>query len=170
MPVIDGIIQEFTQECAITRKILEVVPEEHWDWKPHEKSMGMGQLASHIAESLAWTAATLDMDVMQMDPSTYEPFLAKSRTELLEAYDKNVKEATASMQGRSDKHLFANWRMEVDGQTIFEMPRTAVLKTFIISHQIHHRGQLDVYLRMKDVPLPQIYGPTADNPGMMGGA
>jgi uncharacterized damage-inducible protein DinB len=168
MPIIDGIAQEFTQECALTRKLLERAPEDHFGWKPHEKSMTLGALASHLVDSVGWLGATLDLDVFEIDPGSFKPFVATNRAELLSAFDKNVKEGADLMKGRSDDHVLAEWKMVVGGRTVIAMPRLWVLRTFIIKHQVHHRGQLDVYLRLKDIPLPQIYGPTADDPNRMG--
>ncbi len=169
MTMIDPFIQEFTHEAATTRRLFERIPEDSLPYKPHEKSYSMGELASHMAHSIAWAVMTIDMDVFEMDPEVYKPFIASSKAGLMEEFDKNVSEAIGKMSGCSDESLMANWQMRVGGQVVIEMPRMAVLKSFILNHMIHHRGQLDVYLRLNDVPLPQIYGPTADEPGMMGG-
>ena len=169
MNLIDPFIEEFTHEASTTRRILERIPEKNWDFRPHEKSMSMGELGSHIANSLEWAVVTIDRDVFEMDPKEYQPFIASSSSDLLEAYDKNVAAAIEKMSGCSNEKLLVTWQMKVGGKVVIEMPRMAVLKAFILNHMIHHRGQLDVYLRINDIPLPQIYGPTADEPDMMGG-
>ncbi len=162
MNIIDPIIGEYQHEAATTRRLLERVPEDKLDWKPHHKSMSLGQLASHIAEISSWSGAVFDMDVFDLDPS-YVPFAAKSRKELLDTFDKNVQETVAKMKGQPNDRLMASWKMTMGGgDTLFEMPRIAVIRAFLISHIIHHRGQLSVYLRLHDVPIPSIYGPSAD--------
>lgn len=167
MNFIDGIIPEYHHEMAQTRKVLERVPDEHWGWKPHPRSMGLGQLASHIAESQGWTASTVSTDELIMDPSTYRPYIAANRAELLQEFDKNVSEAANVMKSLTNEQLMRDWTMKTpDGTVMVQMPKIGVIRSFIISHTIHHRAQLTVYLRMKDVPLPSLYGPSADDPGM----
>lgn len=166
MNLIDPFIQEFKQEIASTRKLFERIPEDKFGWKPHEKSMSLGDLASHIVDSIGWTGVTVDLDVFEMDPGEYKPFVASSVADLLETLDRNAEEAAAKMATCSNESLSAMWQMKVGGKVVLAMPRMAVLRAFIVSHTIHHRGQLDVYLRLNDVPLPQIYGPTADEPDM----
>lgn len=162
MGIIDAMIGEFTQEVALTRKILERVPEDNYAWQPHEKSMTLGRLASHIAENPGWVASILQMEVLDMDAGGYVPFNAKNKVELLETFDEKVAEAMAIMPGQTDEHLVGIWRMKMGGKIVMEMPRVAVLRMFLLSHTTHHRGQLSVYLRMLDVSVPSIYGPSAD--------
>ncbi len=167
MNIIDALIQEFQQESATTRKVLERVPTEHFGWKPHEKSMTMGQLASHLAENLSWAEGTMKEDVWLMDMATYKPFVAANTNELLEKFDENLVKALESMKGATNDHMMKMWAMKTpDGNTIFSMPRVVVIRSFVLNHTYHHRGQLTVYLRLKDVPLPQVYGPTADETQM----
>ena len=165
MALVDGIIQELSHERIATREVLSRIPEDKWDWKPHEKSMELGRLGSHIAETYSWAASILEMDVFELDMESYVPFAAKSSAELLEAFDARVDEALSLLAGQSDEHLLATWKMVVGGNVMMEMPRIAVIRMFLISHTIHHRGQLTVYLRLNDVPLPSIYGPSADEQG-----
>ncbi len=166
MNIIDGFILEFQHETATTRKLLERIPQEHFDWAPHTKSMTFGALGSHIVDAINWVGPTLEQDEMVMDPSTYKPWVGANVGEVLETFDKNVGAATETMSKATDEKLLQTWTMKVGDQVVFSMPRIAVLRTFIISHQIHHRGQLDVYLRLKDIPLPQVYGPSADEQDM----
>ena len=167
MNIIDPIIQEYQQEMGATRKVLERVPDAHWGWKPHEKSMSMGQLASHLAEGQLWAIGTMKDDVWVMDMAAWKPFVGTSRADVLAAFDKNVADAVAAMTGASNEHMMKTWSMKTpDGHTMMSMPRVAVIRGFVLNHTIHHRGQLTVYLRMKDVPLPQVYGPTADETAM----
>ena len=167
MPIIDALIMELTHEGGQTRKLFERIPEDRMGWRPHEKSMSLGALASHIADSLCWTGATLAMDELVMDPGSYQPFQAKDKADLLKKFDDSLTLALSAMRGQSDENLFKTWRMKVGDKVVLEMPRAAVLRTFILSHQIHHRGQMTVYLRLLGAPLPQLYGPTADEPEMV---
>jgi len=161
---------EFQHEQKSTRALLALVPFEKADYKPHEKSMSVAALASHIVDSVGWSDVTLNKDVFVMDPEQYVPFAAKSSDELLAAFDKNIADLHANLANYPDEKMFVSWKMQTpDGNTMLEMPRIAVMRGFIMNHMIHHRAQLTVYLRMLDIPLPQVYGPTADNPNMMGG-
>lgn len=166
MGMIEPLIEEVRHEAASTRKLLENLPEDNLGWKPHEKSMSLIHLASHIAESLGWVRETLDKDEINMEPEGYKPWIAENRAEVLAAFDKNLAEAIEHMQSQSDENLMGKWTMKVAGEAVFSMPRIAVLRFFVISHMIHHRGQLGVFLRLRDIPVPQVYGPTADYPDM----
>lgn len=162
MNLIDALIGEYEHECKVTRKALERVPDAKLDWKPHAKSMTMGRLASHLAEIPTWAVATLAADEFNFD-SSFKAFDAKSKAEILKAFDKNVAEAVALMKnGVSNEALMKPWSLKQNGNVIFTMPKGATLRSFVFSHQIHHRGQLSVYLRLNDVPVPSIYGPSAD--------
>lgn len=163
MNIIDPILMEFTHEAGITRRLLERVPDEQLGWKPHEKSMSMGRLASHIAEIPTFVAAILGQDELIL-PGSYTPLNAGSTAEILEAFDKNVAMATEMMQGQSNERLMQPWRLKKGEHVVFEMPRIGVIRGLVLNHSVHHRGQLSVYVRMHDVPLPSIYGPSADEP------
>lgn len=159
-------VAEYLQECAGTRKMLERVPEAEMGWRPHEKSYTLGELASHIVHSQIWASMTVNTDKLEFNSNDFEPFIANDVAHLLESFDKNVDEARTAMEGLSDADAMSMWSMWVDGKKLIEMPKFAVLRSFIISHMIHHRGQLSVYLRLNDVSLPQVYGPTADETDM----
>ena len=163
------LLPEFDHETANTRKTLERVPDEKFDWKPHEKSMPMGGLATHLANILIWATYTINGDSIDIAPSGGEPLRvpqATSRQELLDIFDKNLAEARAAIAGASDEHLLKPWSLLSGGKTIMTLPRIAVLRSFIMNHSIHHRAQLGVYLRLNDIPVPSIYGASADE-GMM---
>jgi len=162
MTVIEALAAELKQECAITRRLLERLPDDKFAWKPHVKSMSLGQLASHIAETPSWVGHTFAQDVLDIDPATFKPWLAADRAELLAAFDKHVAGALEVLQAQPDAILATTWTMSVKGQTVFSESRAVVLRMFIYSHLIHHRGQLSVYLRLNDIPVPSIYGPSAD--------
>jgi uncharacterized damage-inducible protein DinB len=161
MTISEMLIPELDQEMANTRAILERVPENKFDWKPHAKSMSLGRLASHVVEMPTWAVYTVNQDSLELTPDM-KPFIASSNAELLEALDKNVAAARAAIAGASDESLGKTWSLIYGGHTIFSMPRAAVLRSMVFSHIIHHRGQLGVYLRLLDVPIPGMYGPSAD--------
>jgi len=150
---------------ATTRSLLERVPEANPDWKPHPKSMTLGRLATHVAELVAWTDTTLQQTELDFAKGDYKPALFTSTAALLETFDANVKSARAAIAGTSDQDMMVPWTLRNGDQVIFTLPRVGVLRSFVMNHVIHHRGQLSVYLRLNDVPLPSIYGPTADSPG-----
>jgi uncharacterized damage-inducible protein DinB len=160
-----SILNELEHEAAITRKLLERAPENRFDWKPHEKSMTLGRLASHCAETFTWLDVIVNQDVFEMDPKSYTPFQAGSQAELLESFDANVESAKEVMHNQSDDNLLANWQMKTGSEVTLEMPRIAVIRSFVLNHLVHHRGQLSVYLRLNDIPVPSIYGPSADEAG-----
>jgi uncharacterized damage-inducible protein DinB len=146
-------------EAAVTRTCLERAPADKFDWKPHEKSMTLGRLASHIAEMFAWTPSTLEHAELDFSKMDYKPFEPKTTEELVEFLDKNVAEAIASLKSSSDERFMENWTMR-NGETVyFTMPKVAVMRSFVMNHIIHHRGQLSVYLRLNDIAVPAIYGP-----------
>ncbi len=161
MGMIDALAMEYQYETGVTRKVIDRLPEDKYGWKPHDKSMTAGQLASHIVEIQGWTAGTLAQDEFKMDD--YKPFKPKSKAELLKTFDALVAESLKAMKsGVSDAALMKNWKMTQKGQTILDMPKVQVLRAWVLNHQIHHRGQLSVYLRLVGAPVPSIYGPSAD--------
>jgi uncharacterized damage-inducible protein DinB len=162
MNLIDPIIGEFTHETASTRRMLERVPEEHFDWKPHDKSMTMAQLASHIASVPEWLVPILEQDELVINVDEYVPQVAATKDELMEMFEINAAKATKAMHDYPDDKLMAAWRLKVGDEVKLVQPRIVVIRGMILNHAVHHRGQLCVYLRLKDVPLPAIYGPSAD--------
>ena len=156
--------QELEQELQTTRRLLERTPESEWEWRPHEKSMTLGALASHIVESMTWAEVLLKTDELDFDPDTYQSPEINGRAQLLALLDQASVQACALLKETEDAAMMTPWAMKKKGEVLFSMPRAAVVRSFLISHMIHHRGQLSVYFRMKDVPLPAIYGPTADEP------
>jgi uncharacterized damage-inducible protein DinB len=160
MPMVDALLPEFDHEMTTTRKLLERVPEDRLDWKPHAKSFSLGQLAQHVATIPLWGTTTLTQTELDVEGPT--PPQMRTRAELLATFDQNAASARAALTDRTDAELMVPWTLKSGGRTIFSMPRASVLRGFVLSHIIHHRGQLSVYLRMQDVPLPSIYGPSAD--------
>jgi uncharacterized damage-inducible protein DinB len=165
MSLNQAILPEFDHEMANTRKSLERVPDDKLGFKPHAKSMSLGQLSSHLATISQWVEAIGTLD--SFDVSTAPPNAElKSRTEILAEFDKNVATARNLIAGATDAQLTQPWSLLAKGQTIFTLPRIAVLRSFILNHTIHHRAQLGVYLRLNDIAVPSIYGPSADEGNM----
>jgi uncharacterized damage-inducible protein DinB len=158
-------LPEFDLEMANTRKSLERIPEEKLDWKPHEKSMAFVGLATHLANIPSWTVLAIEQDSFDMAPAGAEPQRqdpVSSVKEALELFDKNIADARAAIADAGDEHLLGPWSLLSGGQTVFTMPRIAMLRGMVMNHMIHHRAQLGVYLRLNDVAVPAMYGPTAD--------
>jgi uncharacterized damage-inducible protein DinB len=169
MPIRDTIVPEFDHEMETTRKVLERVPEDKPDWKPHDTSMSISRLAGHIAEMVGFGAITFQGDSFDFAPggkSLMQPTFMTSRKQLLETFDKNVATTRAAIAKASDEELQKVWSLMNNGKPFFSMPRIAVLRSMILNHVIHHRGQLSVYLRMNKVPVPSIYGPSGDEGSM----
>ena len=165
MAIREALLPEFDQEMATTRKVLDRVPEDKLGWKPHEKSSSVGDLATHLVNLPEWVGIAIKQDSLDLAPPGGEAPRAKpvtSHAEMLERFDKAVAAARTALAEVSDEHLMKPWTLLRSGQTIMTLPRVAVLRGFVISHMIHHRGQMSVYLRLNDVPVPSIYGPSAD--------
>ncbi len=169
MSLSEMLLPEFDQEMASTRKTLERVPEDRLEYKPHEKSTSLGSLAGHVAEIPSWTTVTILQDELDFAPAgaaPWQPYVPSSTAELLEKFDGFVKEARAALAGCSDEEFGKPWKLLSGGHEIFTLPKAVVIRSFVLSHMIHHRAQLGVYLRLNDVPLPSIYGPSADEGNM----
>jgi uncharacterized damage-inducible protein DinB len=159
MSIADTLLPEFDQEMATTRRVLERVPTDKGKWKPHEKSFSLGHLAQLVSWMPGWVASQVtetELDVRNSAGYSYEP-----TDKLLADFDKNVREARAAIAAAKDKDFDVQWSLKVGGRTAFTQPRRDAVRG-TINHLIHHRGQLTVYLRLVDVPVPSIYGPTAD--------
>ncbi|MEM7357457.1 MAG: DinB family protein [Acidobacteriota bacterium] len=163
MSISQALLAEFDHEAASTRKMLEVIPEDQLEWAPHEKSMTLARLAGHIAEIPAWAGNMVGQDELDMGGGNYQPVMPGSIAELLEAHDSSVAAFKGAVSGADDATLMQPWTFRTGDQVHFQMPCVIAMRSFILNHIVHHRGQLSVYLRHKDVPLPQVYGPTADN-------
>lgn len=161
MPIAQTLLPEFDQEMQSTRKLLECVPDGKFDYKPHEKSMPLGRLAAHVAEIPSYLTATLAKERLDFTGEE-KPFAPATRKELLEAFDKNAKEARELLSNAKDEDLAKIWTLTYKGQQVFAMPRAVVLRSMCMNHLYHHRGQLGVYLRMNNVAIPGMYGPSAD--------
>jgi uncharacterized damage-inducible protein DinB len=157
----DSLLPEFDHETGTTRRLLERVPEDKFDWTPHVKSMSLGTLAGHLGSVVGFGLATLTAD--QLDLATVPPNAAPaSKSALLDQYDEAVRKIRDVLVGATDAELLAPWALKQGSQTLFTMPRIGVWRSFVLNHLIHHRGQLSVYLRLQEVAVPSIYGPSAD--------
>lgn len=165
MSLAQSLLPEFDHEMATTRKLLERAPEDDGTWQPHEKSMTFGKLAIHLATLPMWGVMTLTQTEFDMQPpggSRFEMPVWTTRREMLSLFDKLVGDARAALAASSDADLMVTWSFKAGGATIFSMPRIAVWRSFVMNHSIHHRGQFSVYLRLRNIPVPAIYGPSAD--------
>ncbi|MBA3915123.1 MAG: DinB family protein [Acidobacteriales bacterium] len=159
MAIRDTLLPEFDHEMASTRKVLERVPDDKLTWKPHEKSGTMGWLAAHVATLPEWVTMTFEKDSLELDPN-FRPPKPGSRKEMLEAFDKHAAQARATLSQAEDAVFQQMWTLSSGGNTILSMPRAQVYRSMILNHLVHHRGQLTVYLRLNDVPVPGLYGPS----------
>ena len=165
MTIAETMLGEFDHEMATTRSVLERVPDTDPAWKPHPRSYSIGDLALHLANIPTWIAPTVHQSELDLDPPGGSPFPARTFTgaaDLVRAFDGNVAAAREALAAAPDAGMKEPWTLKSAGKVILTMPRVGVLRSFIMNHMIHHRAQLTVYLRLRDVPLPSVYGPTAD--------
>lgn len=162
MNIAEAMVGELAHESVTTRKMLERLPEDKFSWKPHEKSMSLGRLATHIAELPEWGQTIVNDESFDMSAADFKPKQFSSKREILDCFDENVESFKETLSGQSDEHLFEHWKLLQGEDVAVDMPRVACIRGFVLSHLIHHRGQLSVYLRENDVPVPAIYGPSAD--------
>jgi|SRR5581483_5887507 len=156
------LVGELQQESATTRRVLERVPSEKLTWRPHDKSMTLGQLAMHVATIPAGITQLAQRDSFDTSEANFAPPQPSNAREILEAFDAGMKTANAYVSGLDGDAASKTWRLTAQGREIFAMPRAQLLRTIMLNHWYHHRGQLSVYLRLLDVPVPSIYGPSAD--------
>jgi len=161
MRIIDALLAELEQEAVATARVLERVPQAHLSWRPHPKSMSLGQLALHVATIPGNVAHLAAMDTIP-EPPQFIQAEAATTAELVPTLKASVAEARAVLGAFDDAAMGATWRLMAGGKELMAMPRAAVARIIMLNHWYHHRGQLLVYLRMHDVPLPSVYGPTAD--------
>ena len=165
MTIGQSMLGEFDQEMQSTRKALERVPEEKWNWKPHDKSGTVGWLAGHVATLPGWITMTInteELDYAPVDGPSYQLPKIENRKDLLAVFDKESSEARAALAAISDAEMMKEWKLFAGGKEIFTMPRVACIRGMVMNHLIHHRAQLCVYFRLLDVAVPGMYGPSAD--------
>lgn len=165
MTAIEALAKELEHEAKTTRRFLERVPLDRADWRPHPKSESLGQLAAHVIQCLAWTESIFTADALDFDPAQRQRVPTDSTAALLAHFDAVVARSLAAVRAASDADLERPWRFSYLGRQLFERPRRLVARDFSLSHLIHHRGQLSVYLRLLDVPVPGAYGPSGDETG-----
>ena len=165
MTIAETILPEFDIEMASTRKALERIPDEKFDWKAHEKSNTIGWVASHLAEIPGWVEGTLTQDAWDINPPDGEPYKSpemNSRQDVLDLFDKNVANARRQLAETPDEEFGKSWSLLSAGEALITMPKLGVIRTWVLNHSIHHRAHLCVYLRLNDVPVPALYGPSGD--------
>jgi uncharacterized damage-inducible protein DinB len=161
-------LPELEREAALTRQLLERVPDTKLGWKPAEKSMSLNQLASHLANLPSWGLHALESDELDINPPDGEPMVPASPegvAAIVELFDSNVAKLRETIASTDDEALGLLWTLKSGGEEVFSLPKYGVLRGMVLNHIIHHRGQLTVYLRLNDVPLPMTYGPSADETG-----
>ena len=164
MSLSETIAAELKQEAATTRKMLERLPASEFDWKPHEKSMSLSRLATHVIEMTGWVGETVTSDEIDFSTMDYAAPSAASTEQLVEMFDKEVAKCYDALNGVTDEHFMQPWTLRNSELVYFTMHRIAVIRGMCLNHMVHHRGQLSVYMRLKDIPVPSIYGPSADEP------
>ena len=165
MAISDSLLPEFDQEIAGARRTLERVPADKFDWRPHPRSGTLIWLAGHLANIPSWAPLTIDRDDFDMAPggkAMDPPPTPADTAELLATFDRHAAAARAAIAGAADAELLKPWTLLSGGRKVMTLPKASVLRSFVMNHLIHHRAQLGVYLRLNDVPVPSIYGPSAD--------
>jgi uncharacterized damage-inducible protein DinB len=168
MSIAEQLLADFRMEAENTRKVLNAVPAERFDWRPHEKSMTLQRLAGHIAESPGWGHAMMEDELdFASSSGDWKPFNPTSRKELMDGFERIAGDFEKLIAGRGDEFMNGTWTMRSGEQVFMELPRHVAMRSTVIHHIVHHRGQLTVYLRLLGVPVPGTYGPTADQEAMV---
>jgi uncharacterized damage-inducible protein DinB len=162
MSAVERLAKELEREAKTTRRFFDRLPPARLDWRPHPKSRALGELASHLVQCFAWPQSIFTSDELDFHPADFPPAPSDDLGALLAEFDATVIRSAAAIRASSDVDLERPWRLKFKGRQLFERPRAAVLRDFTLGHLIHHRGQLSVYLRLLDVPVPGAFGPTAD--------
>lgn len=164
------LIAELRTEAATTRKLLSLVPADQNSWKPHAKSMTLGRLAEHVAELVGWSSLILQTDELNLAEMNFQPRVLETNESLLALLDESVEKAVAALENATDEDFDKLWTMRRGDHIFFTLPKKVVLRTWAYSHMVHHRGQLSVYLRLLNIPIPGMYGPSADDAAAMAAA
>jgi uncharacterized damage-inducible protein DinB len=161
MALKDGLLAEYDHEIATTRKLLERLPDDKLSWKPHDRSMSLGGLATHLGSIPTWGTTILDDPFFDLAGSPSSAEAKSSTAAILALFDESARQTRAAMD-KTDPEYLSMWALKRGGQEMFSMPRLNAFRSFVLYHLVHHRGQLSVYLRLNDIPVPAIYGPSAD--------
>ena len=167
--IAQSLLPEIDHEMANTRKTLERTPDDKWGWKPHDKSGTIGWMAGHLANLPMWGTMTTQTDSLDVKPpggQTFQLPKTTTRDEVLAVFDKNVADLRAAVEATSDAAMMTPWTLLAAGKEVFTMPKVAVIRSMVLNHIVHHRGQFTVYLRLNDIPVPALYGPSADEGSM----
>ncbi|HYF48086.1 MAG TPA: DinB family protein [Planctomycetota bacterium] len=167
--IAQSILPEFDHEMATTRKVIERLPEDKHDWKPHPKSMSLGDLTNHLINIAEWGVVTLKQESFDFAPvggPQYKTPDLRTKAARLAKWDKDIADCRSALMSISDEAMMKPWSLLAGGKVIFSMPRVATFRSFVLSHNIHHRAQLCIYLRLNDIPVPSVYGPSADEGSM----
>jgi uncharacterized damage-inducible protein DinB len=165
MKLTELFLADIEREIPASRRVLERVPEGRYEWKPHEKSMKFGYLATLVATMPSWIDAMVNQDELDFAPkggSSYKPPELKTSRDLVKALEDSVAKAQAALRGTTDEHLMTNWKLKAGGHVVTDLPRHVNIRDGVLSHWAHHRGQFTVYLRLVGASVPPVYGPTAD--------
>lgn len=163
MSTTQTLLAELKQEAAGTKRILERVPMDKLTWKPHEKSMAIGRLAVHVAEMTEWLTMTITSNELDFSKVPYNPTVVTSTEELIQLFETKLNAATKALETATDEDLKEMWTLRNGEHIIFTLPKAAVIRSMVFNHIVHHRAQLTVYLRLLDIPVPGLYGPSADD-------
>lgn len=164
MALSESLLPEFDLEMDATRRALERVPDERFDWRPHERSMTLHDLAAHLAELPQWAVETLGREELDLGTGGWERPEIETTEDVLARFDETAAAARGAIEEATDERWFSSWTLKNEGEEIFSSPRVGVVRRMVMNHIVHHRGQLTVYLRLLEVPVPQTFGPTADEP------
>ena len=163
MPLSQILFSELKHEASNTKKVLERVPVEHWDWKPHEKSYSIGPLAAHLAQLTSWLDLIINADELDLAKRNSTQLKVTNSTELMQSFEDHIEKAKAVFQNNiTDEDLMKSWSLKNGDKVFFTLPKLTALRSMVFNHIVHHRAQLGVYLRLLDIPVPVTYGPTAD--------
>ena len=168
MSIASSLLPEFDTEIANTRRMVERVPDGKADWRPHPKSMPLGRLATHLSELPVWAVNACTQDELDIAPpgkTPYKPQILDTTTAIVAQLNKNAADARKALAATSDPDFMKPWTLKVSGKAVFTLPKITVVRSMVMNHMIHHRGQLSVFLRLLDVPVPATYGPSADEKG-----
>ncbi|RYZ55427.1 MAG: DUF1572 domain-containing protein [Sphingobacteriales bacterium] len=162
MAINKALIAEIQQEAQSTKKILERIPAEHFGWKPHEKSMSLGTLATHLANLAGWISITIEQDELDL-AGDMKRFVPSTTEDLVAHYNEGIENAVRVLETTTDETMMQPWTLKKGAHVIMTQPKIVVLRSMCLNHMVHHRGQLTVYLRLLNIPVPGVYGPSADD-------